>query len=92
MSEFPELTLIMAQLDRIEAKVDALGDRTPPKYLTVKQAAEYLSMNEGNIRTQLSRRQMTCFKMGNRTLIKLSDLEGLMTKYASNEEVTKDYD
>lgn len=85
------MDLILARLDQIEAKIDALSEFKLPKYLSVKQVATHLGVTEGSIRTQLSRRQIPCFKMGNRTLIKMSDLEGLMIRFESSVELLKDY-
>ena len=83
---------ILIRLDQIEAKLDVLADHTPPKYLTVKQAAEHVGTSEGNIRTQLTRRQIPFFKFGNRTLIKLGDLEGMMIRYVSYDKLLESCD
>ena len=86
-----KLDIILRRLAQIESKIDTLADQTPPKYLSVKQAAAYLGTTEVNIHTQLSRRQMPFYKNCNRTFIKVSDIEKLMTRYQSKDELLADY-
>lgn len=47
---------------------------TEPKFITIKQAAAFSTMSDVSIRRFLTRKKLTRYKLGSRTLIRLSEL------------------
>jgi len=53
------------------------------KYLTLQEAAVYLSLTESALRTMVARRQIDFLKLGSRIRFDIKDLEGVLVRYSS---------
>jgi excisionase family DNA binding protein len=58
-----------------QPKLVGAADRILERYLTVRDAAEFLRVSEASIRLALTKKRLPHYKFGARTLIKLSDAE-----------------
>jgi excisionase family DNA binding protein len=63
---------------RTATKEAALDPATLQQYITCKQAAELLKISEISVRRFLTQKKLRRFKCGSRTLVRLSEVLGLI--------------
>ena len=84
--------LILARLDQIEAKVDALSDFKMPQFIGVRQAAKMAGTTERNIHVMVHRLQIPHKKFRGRTIFEVAELDKLMTSCRMKDELLADYE
>ena len=84
--------LVLARLDQLGSQIDQLQDLKLPRYLSAKSVGVMLDLKENAVRQLIHRRTLPSYRFGNRRLVLLDDLQKLLIRYPSNDELIASYE
>ena len=84
--------IILARLDQQGAQIDQLKDLKLPRYLCAKSVGVMLDMKENAVRQLIHRRVIPSYKFGSRRLVLLEDVQKLLVRYPSKDELMAHYE
>ena len=84
--------LVLARLDHLGAQIDQLQDLKLPRYLSAKSVGVMLDLKENAVRQLIHRGVIPSYRFGNRRLVLLEDVQKLLVRYPSKDELLAQYE
>ena len=85
------IQIILGRLDLLGEQIAQMENGKVPRYLSIKSVARMLDLKENAVRQLIHRRALPSLQLGRRRLVLLDDLQKMLVRYPSKDEILAQY-